>query len=110
MASCCQDEPMQDACETLTSSNKNDGIWDRTCWEKTMMAAQPRAHRFSPAYREFVLQRAQEAATTHRAALALFSAEHEKRLDDLCDAVSRLQVAVEALRGGRCVRCGGRAC
>jgi len=51
-------------------------------------------------------QAAQYEAAAHCAALAAFSADHQRRLDALCDAVSRLQVAVEALRGARCVRCG----
>lgn len=111
MAACCAgDVNMLDVCEreTLTSTNKHDGVWDSKCWDKTSMPPQPRAHKVSAAqhYREFNLERAQEAATTHCAALASFSAEHQKRLDALCEAVSRLQVAVESLRGARCVRCG----
>ena len=102
----CGDVEMWDLCEqdvserdvsereTLTSMNKSDARWDRECWEKARMAAAPRALAAAP------------RAHAHCAALAAYCAEHQRRLDALCDAVSRLQVAVEALRGAGCVRCG----
>jgi hypothetical protein len=109
MTGCCtgtcaemQDVMMLDACpaerETLTSANKNDGYWERPCWNQQRMVAAPQAHSSQSAHCA--------AMAAHSAAIAAHSAAHQQRLNALSDAVSALQVAVEGLRQASCVRCG----